>query len=61
MDNNRFAALLREKKIAHEFRELPGEHSWVYWDQQVREVLRMRQRNSAPVRAQEELVKDKRG
>lgn len=40
-DNNRFAALLREKKIAHEFRELPGEHSWVYWDQQVREVLRI--------------------
>lgn len=40
-DNNRFAALLREKKIPHEYRELPGEHSWVYWDQQVREVLRI--------------------
>ena len=38
-DNTRFAALLREKKIPHEFRELPGEHGWVYWDQQVREVL----------------------
>jgi putative tributyrin esterase len=40
-DNNRFAALLREKKIPHEFRELPGEHGWVYWDQQVQEVLRI--------------------
>lgn len=40
-DNHRFAALLREKKIPHEFRELPGEHSWVYWDQQVQEVLRI--------------------
>ena len=38
-DNNRFAALLRERKIPHEFRELPGEHGWVYWDQQVQEVL----------------------
>ena len=40
-DNNRFAALLREKKIAHEFRELPGEHGWVFWDQQVQELLRI--------------------
>jgi S-formylglutathione hydrolase FrmB len=30
-----------EKKIAHEFRELPGDHSWGYWDQQVREVLKI--------------------
>jgi S-formylglutathione hydrolase FrmB len=40
-DNNRFAALLREKKIAHEFRELPGEHGWPYWNQQVQEVLKI--------------------
>jgi S-formylglutathione hydrolase FrmB len=40
-DNNRFAALLRDQKMAHEFRELPGEHNWMYWDQQVREVLRI--------------------
>ena len=40
-DNIRFAALLRDKKIAHEFRELPGEHGWPYWDQQVREVLKI--------------------
>src|SRR5215510_10841304 len=40
-DNNRFAALLREKKIPHEYRELPGDHSWLYWDRQVREVLKI--------------------
>jgi putative tributyrin esterase len=39
--NQKFAALLREKKIPHEFRELPGNHNWEYWDQQVREVLRV--------------------
>jgi S-formylglutathione hydrolase FrmB len=36
-----FSALLVEKKVAHEFRELPGTHSWPYWDTQVREVLRL--------------------
>jgi S-formylglutathione hydrolase FrmB len=40
-DNNRFAALLREQKVAHEFRELPGDHSWPYWNQQVQEVLKV--------------------
>src|SRR4051812_39402334 len=42
LSNSRdFSALLVEKKVAHEFRELPGEHSWPYWDRQVREVLRL--------------------
>src|ERR1044071_445511 len=36
-----FTALLIEKKVAHEFRELPGTHSWPYWDRQVQEVLRL--------------------
>jgi putative tributyrin esterase len=40
-DNQRFAALLREKKIPYEYRELPGNHSWAYWDQQVQEVLKI--------------------
>ena len=40
-DNQKFAALLREKKIPHEYRELPGNHSWAYWDQQVQEVLKI--------------------
>ena len=39
--NQQFAALLREKKIPHEYRELPGEHTWAYWDQQVPEVLKL--------------------
>jgi S-formylglutathione hydrolase FrmB len=39
--NERFAALLRAKKIPHEYRELPGNHSWAYWDQQVPEVLKI--------------------
>lgn len=40
-DNARYAALLHEKKIAHEYRQLPGNHNWQYWDQQVREVLKI--------------------
>jgi len=39
--NQQFAAILREKKIPHEYRELPGDHNWAYWDQQVPEVLRL--------------------
>jgi S-formylglutathione hydrolase FrmB len=39
--SGRFAALLREKKIPHEYRQLPGNHSWAYWDQQVQEVLKI--------------------
>lgn len=40
-DNAQFAALLREKKIPHEYRQLPGDHSWQYWDQQVQVVLKL--------------------
>jgi putative tributyrin esterase len=40
-ENRDFAALLVEKKIPHEYRQLPGGHAWAYWDQQVREVLRL--------------------
>lgn len=39
--NPEFAALLREKKIPHEFRQLPGNHNWAYWDQQVQEILKV--------------------
>ena len=39
--NRDFSALLIEKKVPHEYRELPGAHSWPYWDRQVREVLRL--------------------
>ena len=51
-DNRQFTALLGEKKIPHEYRELPGDHNWAYWDQQVREVLKIaaRKLHSAPLR-----------
>jgi putative tributyrin esterase len=39
--NRELSELFSEKKIPHEYRELPGNHSWGYWDQQVREVLRI--------------------
>lgn len=42
--NAALAALLAERKVAHEYRQLPGKHDWVYWDQQVREVLRLASR-----------------
>jgi S-formylglutathione hydrolase FrmB len=45
-----FSALLIEKKIAHEFRELPGTHNWPYWDGQVQEVLRLAAQKLAPAR-----------
>lgn len=45
IQNNRdFLALLNEKKIPHEFREHPGIHDWVFWDDQVREFLDVAQR-----------------
>ena len=28
-----------DKKIPHEFRQLPGDHSWAYWDQQIPHIL----------------------
>lgn len=39
--NNRdFVSLLIEKKVPHEYRQLPGAHNWQYWDRQVQEFLR---------------------
>jgi putative tributyrin esterase len=40
--NNRdFVDLLVEKKVPHEFRELPGAHNWKYWNAQVEEFLEL--------------------
>lgn len=39
--NRELAALMFEKKIPHEFRQLPGDHSWGYWDRQVQEILKI--------------------
>jgi len=39
--NRELSELFLEKRIPHEYRELPGNHSWEYWDRQVREVLQI--------------------
>lgn len=39
--NREFVAVLQERKIAYEYRELPGEHTWAYWDQRLPEMLRV--------------------
>lgn len=39
--NRELSALMFEKKIPHEYRQLPGDHSWGYWDKQVQEILRI--------------------
>ncbi|MEP6635341.1 MAG: alpha/beta hydrolase family protein [Acidobacteriota bacterium] len=50
-ENNRaFVALLDERKIPHEYRELPGTHSWEYWDRQIDEILKLSSRRLGPPR-----------
>jgi putative tributyrin esterase len=39
--NREWALILLERKIPHEFRQLPGAHNWAYWDAQVQEVLKI--------------------
>jgi putative tributyrin esterase len=39
--NREFAALLLDRKIPHEFRQLPGRHDWKFWDAQALEFLRL--------------------
>lgn len=39
--NRDFSHILLERKIVHEYRQLPGSHVWTYWDRQVREVMRI--------------------
>lgn len=39
--NRDLAGLMFDKKVPHEFRQMPGDHSWAYWDRQVREVLKL--------------------
>ena len=42
--NREFLSLLNEKKIPPEFRELPGGHTWSYWEQQIQDFLRLTNR-----------------
>ena len=39
--NRDFSGILLERKMVHEFRQLPGGHIWAYWDRQLREVMRI--------------------
>lgn len=39
--NREFVSLLFERKVPHEFRQLPGGHTWPYWEQQVQEFLEL--------------------
>jgi S-formylglutathione hydrolase FrmB len=39
--NRALSELLLRRKIPHEYRQLPGSHSWPYWDAQVQEVLKL--------------------
>jgi putative tributyrin esterase len=39
--NRELSEMFLDRKIPHEYRELPGDHSWAYWDQQVPEVLKI--------------------
>lgn len=42
--NQDFMRLLTEKKIKHEYRQLPGAHTWNYWDERIQEFLRFTKR-----------------
>ncbi|MCC7309186.1 MAG: esterase family protein [Acidobacteria bacterium] len=42
--NRNLDSLLIEKKVPHEYRELPGIHDWKYWDQQVKQFLQVADR-----------------
>jgi S-formylglutathione hydrolase FrmB len=39
--NRELSDIFIKRSIAHEYRQLHGQHIWPYWDRQVRDVLRM--------------------
>ncbi len=39
--NREFSNLLLEKKVRHEFRQLPGRHDWTFWNSQIEEFLEL--------------------
>jgi putative tributyrin esterase len=47
--NHSFVDILLTRKIPHEYRQLPGDHSWPYWDAQVQEVLRVAAKKLRPM------------
>ena len=42
------AGLFVERKIPHEYRQLPGDHNWKYWDRQIHEILKLSSQRLAP-------------
>lgn len=46
--NRDLASLFVERKIRHEYRQLPGDHNWQYWDHQLREILKIAVEQLAP-------------
>src|SRR3989440_1991336 len=56
--NRKLSGIFLEMRIPHEYRELPGNHSWQYWDQQVKEVLRIA---AEKLRAAKASAKSRRG
>lgn len=46
--NRALADVLLRRGFAHEFRQLPGEHVWPYWDKQLAEILRLASDMLAP-------------
>jgi putative tributyrin esterase len=45
--NRELATIFLERKIPHEYRQLPGAHNWAYWDSQVQEVLKIAARKTS--------------
>jgi putative tributyrin esterase len=43
-NNQDFMKLLTEKKVPHEYRQLPGAHTWPFWDNQIQEFIRLSHR-----------------
>lgn len=39
--NRELSELMLKKRVRHEYRELPGAHTWEYWDRQIQEVLKI--------------------
>lgn len=42
--NRDFVAVLTEKKVSHEYRQMPGEHNWKFWDSEIQEFLQVADR-----------------
>jgi len=50
--NRDFVNLLIEKKVRHEYRQLPGAHDWKFWDAQIQEFLELSEKFTSRSAAQ---------